>query len=471
MRINVISKLPPGFLKGLASKNAEIYLDCLDIISTMSGGLSFKEKYEDVKEQIRIYLEDTKVTVENEEDLSFSANLDKRPGEIISQMIKFGWLETDTKEGSFEKEVYITKYAHLLYTGFIKPVDTPKKVEFSNYIIAIYNLVRNRDTWENNPYYNFLKPIHEATESLSNALTEMNTYAKDMIAEMMAYDTYHDVTEALIRNTVDDFSEEFSRLSVRNIHWFRTGRPGNPGIIDGLESLLEEPDVISLMASEYGKENNTDELTSRQEVIDMLYGIIEFMQEKYDRLYNDIQMKIEKYVDTMIGRLRFIRQLHNEDGKENIAKLLEIIRLKLGAQEDMSDTDCLFSLYKQEIIDPDQACRKRETHTVHRQIVKNVKKLSTEDRERARKHLQEKAENPFSMEKVCTFVENNSVDGVLNSAEIPIEDKTKLLMLLAGAMYATNIHYRYQDTRSYHTDNNFAVKEFTLTKAPEEDAS
>ena len=47
MRINVLGKLPQDFFKGLASKNAEIYIDCLDIISTMNGSLSFKEKYED----------------------------------------------------------------------------------------------------------------------------------------------------------------------------------------------------------------------------------------------------------------------------------------------------------------------------------------------------------------------------------------------------------------------------------------
>ena len=100
MRINVLGKLPPDFFKGLVSKNAEIYLDCLHIISNMNGGLSYKERYDDVKDEIRVYLADAKVRVENEDDTSFSSNLDKQPGEIISQMIRYGWLETDTAEGS-----------------------------------------------------------------------------------------------------------------------------------------------------------------------------------------------------------------------------------------------------------------------------------------------------------------------------------------------------------------------------------
>ena len=464
MRINVLGKLPQDFFKGLASKNAEIYIDCLDIISTMNGSLSFKEKYEDVKERIRVYLEDAKVTVNNEEDFSFSANLDRRPGEIISQMIRYGWLETDTKEGTFEKEIYVTKYAHLLYTVFLKQIDSPKKIEFSNYIISIYNLVRNRDTWEDNPYYSFLKPVYQATEELSNALTEMNTYAKDMIAEMTIYDNYYDITEALIRNSVDDFSEEFSRLSSKNIHWFRTGRPGSPGIVDGLEGILEDTELIERMAAEYGRENNVNQIEARNEVLDMIYGVIEFMSDKYDRLYDDIRMKIERYVDTMIGRLRFIRRLHESDDRENLTKFLEAARIKLDLGEDLSDTDAVFDLYRQEIIYPEQVCRKREFHTVKKQVVKNVRKLEAKDRDKAIENLRKKADNPFTIEKVQEFIEENSKDGVMDSRDIALEDKMKFLLTLAGAMYSSGLGYKYSGDKNYHRSGDYRMKDFVLRK-------
>ena len=464
MKINVLGKLPPGFFKGLASKNAEIYIDCLDIISTMNGGLSFKEKYEDVKERIRIYLEDARVTVANEDDFSFSANLDKRPAEIISQMIKYGWLETDTQEGSFEKVVYVTKYAHLLYTDFLKRVDSPRKIEFSNYIISIYNLIRSRDTWEANPYYSFLKPVYQATEELSNALTEMNTYAKDMIADMSSYKTYYDITEALIKNSLDDFSEEFTRLSSRNIHWFRTGRPGSPGIIDGLEGILEDSALIERMWKEYARENNVNEIEAKNEVYDMIYGVIEFMADKYDRLYDDIRSKIEKYVDTAIGRLRLARRLSENNGRENLARFLMIAGKKLDRGEDLSDSDRVFDLYRQELLYPEQACRKRELRTVSRQAVKTVRRLDDNDREKAVKSLREKAENPFTAEKVRQFIEENSTDGVMDSRDMPLEDKIKFLMTLAGAMYSSGLGYKYEGAGGYHASGGYKVKDFILRK-------
>lgn len=464
MKINVLGKLPPDFFKGLASKNAEIYIDCLDIISTMNGGLSFKEKYEDVKERIRIYLEDAKISVANEDDFSFSANLDKRPAEIIAQMIRYGWLETDTQEGSFEKIVYVTKYAHLLYTDFLKQVDSPRKIEFSNYIISIYNLVRSRDTWDANPYYSFLKPVYQATEELSNALTEMNTYAKDMIADMSSYDTYYDITEALIKNSLDDFSEEFTRLSSRNIHWFRTGRPGSPGIIDGLENILGDLDLIGRMSKEYARENNVNEIEARNEVYDMIYGVIEFMSEKYDLLYDDIRAKIEKYVDTAIGRLRLARRLRENNDRENIARFLMIAGIKLEHGEDLSDSDNIFDLYRQELLYPEQACRKREFRTVSKQIVKTVRKLDDNDRAKAVRSLREKADNPFTSEKVRRFIEAHSEDGVMDSKDIPLEDKIKFLLTLAGAMYSSGLGYKYEGGRDYHTSGGYKVRDFVLRK-------
>lgn len=469
MRINVLGKLPPDFFKGLVSKNAEIYLDCLHIISNMNGGLSFKERYEDVKDEIRVYLAEAKVRIENEDDASFSSNLDKQPGEIISQMIRYGWLETDTAEGSFEKEIYVTKYAHLLYTSFLKQVDTPKKVEFSNFIISIYNLVRNRDTWIANPYYSFLKPVYQATEELSNALTEMNTYARDMIEEMMGCSSYYDITEALIRNTAAEFSEEFSRLSATNIHWFRIGRPGSPGIVDGLEEILGDPELIARMAVEYGKENHTDEIKARDNVIDMLYSVIEFMSDKYDRLYNDIQMKIEKYVDTIIGRLRLVRRMHENDNRENIAKVLEIMRIRLENGQEADDGDGFFDLYRQEIIDPDQACRTRESHTVEKQAVTHVAKISSEDRKKAAENLKKQAEDPFSLDKVCKFVEAHEKDGMMVSTDAPMPDRHGFMMILASAMYSSMLGFDYTGNPTYREESGYEVRDFILTRMEKEE--
>ena len=218
------------------------------------------------------------------------------------------------------------------------------------------------------------------------------------------------------------------------------------------------------MAAEYGRENNVNQIEARNEVLDMIYGVIEFMSDKYDRLYDDIRMKIERYVDTMIGRLRFIRRLHESDDRENLTKFLEAARIKLDLGEDLSDTDTVFDLYRQEIIYPEQVCRKREFHTVKKQVVKNVKRLDSKDRDRAIENLRKKADNPFTIGKVQKFIEENSTNGVMDSRDIALEDKMKFLLTLAGAMYSSSLGYRYSGEESRHESGDYRMKDFVLRK-------
>ena len=121
-------------------------------------------------------------------------------------------------------------------------------------------------------------------------------------------------------------------------------------------------------------------------------------------------------------------------------------------------------LYRQEIIYPEQVCRKREFHTVKKQVVKNVRRLEAKDRDKAIENLRKKADNPFTIEKVREFIEENSKDGVMDSRNITLEDKTKFLLTLAGAMYSSGLGYRYSGDKSHHRSGDYRMKDFALRK-------
>ena len=465
MRLNTIKKLPsPKFFSGVTSKNAEIYIDCLDILSTINHGLSYRIPYKDAEELIAEYLYMTKAVLSEEDGHQFSDNILQRPGEILSVLGKFGWIRKEMEEGSFDEIVYVTKEGRFLHT-LCKSIDNPPTVEFANIIINIYNIIHNRASWEENPYVHLLKPIYAGVKDLSESLMEMNTYIAETIKEMQVSRSYADVTENFIGFSAADFSSEFNRLSAQSIYFYRHGSGKDIGIIDGVQEIREDAGMFERIVAACAEEEKTDLLTARDQVNDMFDMILDFMDKGYENVYDNIKAKIQHYIEIMIGRFRYLRRLHSMDYGKDIRNTLEIVRIKLENGEDISDTDNIFTLCRQELLDPAQTVRERKSHVVKTQVVKRVERLSQKQKEEIIREMEKKAVSMYDLQHVDAFIRKQMRGtGIMRSWNVPLNTMEEFLYTMASAMYAYKLGYDMEIEPGYGEQNGYSIRRYTISE-------
>ena len=99
----------------------------------------------------------------------------------------------------------------------------PEREEFSSYIFNVYNILKDPDQWENDPYINGLRAVYRNAKLLSKALKRLATFIKKIIERMVQEETMESLTENILEYCEGDFIKEYARLTKQqNIHIYRS---------------------------------------------------------------------------------------------------------------------------------------------------------------------------------------------------------------------------------------------------------
>ena len=95
-----------------------------------------------------------------------------------------GWLEEDIDDATYEKHIIMTEQGVLL-SEFLQQLMKPEREEFSSYIFNVYNILKDPDQWEDDPYINGLRAVYRNAKLLSKALKRLATFIKKIIERMV----------------------------------------------------------------------------------------------------------------------------------------------------------------------------------------------------------------------------------------------------------------------------------------------
>ena len=99
---------------------------------------------------------------------------------ILRKFADFGWVEEETDSTTYERQITMPDNGIAL-AEFLQRLIKPPKEEYSSYIFVIYNLLKNHEQWENDPYVFALKEVYKNAKRLANSLKKLSTSIRSII--------------------------------------------------------------------------------------------------------------------------------------------------------------------------------------------------------------------------------------------------------------------------------------------------
>lgn len=460
---NVFDIAPSNFFNLLSSgSNQRVYSGCLlAIYEVYDQEITYRIPREKVRGALEQYLMDNHIEID---DPDFTG--DATPRNIASQILhrlsqpEVGWLHDEIDDTTYGHNIVLTEQGIAL-AEFLQRLMTPERAEFSGYIFDIYNRLKNRDQWRDNPYVNAVVAVYRNAKALSGSLKQLSTFIRDIIERMVKEETLESLTENIIAYCSGDFIREYSRLnSQQNIHLYRTS------IISSLDNMQKNKATCELTIKTCMEETGKNEEEAAELIDERISQTKKFLSDDYDNIMADISKKINVYLRIAVGRARFIqnRDVSVRGTVETVLKYLIDNTDGIGEKdlllEDMSD---LFSFDTDEYIDEDSLRyppnakmirRSQEMTTVV--ITEAEKKAALEEQERA-------AFNPYSKSLMKQFVDNQMKGrGYVTSDELPMDSDEDLLRALSAVAYGRDNGFSIKQRDGYLEKNHLMLHNFVI---------
>ena len=459
--MNLFSQLPEKFFHGLTSRNREVYVNCMERIYRMSGdAISYKMDASRVREAIAIYLMETQtVLVAEEEGEVFDEPVLLRPAAIIAQLIRYGWLARELQEDQYGEDIYITKPA-ILMLRFLEELEHPEIQEFTDVIYEIYSRLSDSHQWENDPYIYALRYVYKRERDLADGLRDLNTYVRDTVQALERENTYEAIVDNLIDYVGGGFIEQYARLLSprQNIHKYRRR------ILELLHSLRENGAVYELMLAGCMREEGL--VTKQQAEIrieDMFDQIEEFLDVRYQEILDDIRKKIERYILTLVARLRFVGRLAASGTRYSVEKVVRYFCESLDEADEEIDGPALFALFENAQLHEEAVTKPRMSRIVSGQVENEIEVLSDELAEKLLDEHRKAADDPYSENRIRIYTEHlMGKSKSLPVSEIPLATKEDFVSAMAIACYADANHFHMDVKDSYYENDSCRVRDYTL---------
>lgn len=460
--------IPSGFFNCLSSAgNQNIYSDCLLLIyEQYDREISYRILRNQIRDVLAIYLLEHHIHWEDLEEPSEEIkNYNDTANAIIRRFCSpsVGWLEEETDEATYEKYVIMTEPGILL-AEFLQQLYMPEREEFSSYIYDIYNTLKNKDQWQEEPYVNGLAHIYRNARLLSRSLKRLSTFIKRIIEKMVEEETLESLTENIMEYCEGSFVREYARLTKQqNIHIYRTY------IRKQLDEMKREPLLFEQLVQGCMQEEELEEYEAADMVLDRIDATRRFLVEDYDRIMMEIRHKIQLYLQLAVGRLRFLRN-RDSDARGSVEQTIRILVQEMqetGWKEELpAEMQPLFALERHEFLDTGSIRYPRQNHAIGRETTASVEEMTQEDIEKARRDQEKEAYNPYSKEKMKQYLDTVMKDReVLDSGELPLQSKNDLLCALSAAAYSQQNGYEIRALEGYVEADGLLLRRFEMKPA------
>lgn len=460
---NVFDIVPSNFFNLLSSgSNKRVYSGCLlAIYEVYDQEITYRIPREKVRGALEQYLMDNHIEID---DPDFTG--DSTPRNIASQILhklsqpEVGWLKDEIDDTTYGHNIVLTEQGIAL-AEFLQKLMKPERAEFSGYIFDIYNRLKNRDQWRDNPYVNAIVAVYRNAKALSGSLKQLSTFIRDIIEKMVKEETLESLTENIIAYCSGDFVREYSRLnSQQNIHLYRTS------IIQSLDRMQKNEATRQLTIKTCMDETGKTE----EEAVDLIDERVSqtkrFLSEDYDQIMSDISKKINVYLRIAVGRARFIqnRDVSARGTVEQVLKYLIENSDGIGEKDLLPEEfGELFSFDSDEYIDTDSLRFPPKVKQIRKSQEMTAVVITEEEKKRALEKQKAAAFNPYSKTLMEKFVKNQMKGrGYVTSDELPMDSADDLLRALSAVAYGKDNGFEIKKRDGYFENNHLLLHKFVI---------
>ncbi len=314
--LNIFNVVPQNFFNILASKNKEIYYDCLNILYELyDSKMGFDvSKEEAVSSLVDYFNNDEKF--DEEEAINMTSR--ERANFVLDKLYQTGWISIDT-DNDYNDTVSFRYYALTILEGFEKISTVEDDVtnygafEYRGYLFSIYSLLTKTSEQD---YGLVINQVYRLSAEFVSEIKKINLKLKDYILSISKNTEIKDLMEVLIDYKTQLVDKSYQRLKTYdNVDRYKRR------ILQQLEDIFGDEVLINKIVGEYMIDKNigyeeANYLVERSinETIDIFNNL--------DDLIDEIELKNKIYVNSTITKVKFL--LNNET--DTLGKLNYILK-------------------------------------------------------------------------------------------------------------------------------------------------
>lgn len=187
--------------------------------------------------------------------------------------------------------------------------------------------------------------------------------------------------------------------------------------------------------------------------IDLMFETIKkFLKDDYLRIIADIKHKLNLYITMALGRLRYLKN-HEVDMRGHVERTLKYMldmMTEAGLKEELpNQMSEMIRINQNKYIDAQSIRMPQNRKRVRQQSVTEIETLTEEDLYNLKKYMRKRLKPIFqkiTKQYIKTLIGNRHE---LSSAEVPLETKEDLLMILSAAAYAEENGFKIEIEEGY----------------------
>ena len=446
--MNVFDIIPSDFFNCLAGKsNNRVYADCLELIHNQNDKeISGRLERSYLRDVLAAFLLENHLDLTDEENNANAGN--DEANFVLRKFISVGWLEEYQDDSTFEKYIIMTDNGIAL-ADFLQKLKNPTTPEFSNYILNIYNRFKSKEFENKQELYNFiLKPTFSDAKALSSDLKKLSTSIKKIIEKMNHEGSLESLTENIISYCDGDFIKEYSRLvHQQNIHIYRN-------FITHKLDEMKQPEYFNLLCTE---------LLAEERVYEMIDSTKKFLHDDYNKIMDDIKLKINTYIHIAIARERMLRN----KGLDIRGVVEQTLRILISSENSSEKEELgnLFNIQKYEYVDQSSVMYPHKSQQILHNTESDYFELSKEEIERQKYILEQESHNPYSKDQMKKYMDDLFMQNeIIDNSQFNYSNKEDILKSLAAVSYAKENGYLIETDGTYIESENYITKHWRARK-------
>lgn len=471
--------IPENFFSLLTGKNKRLYLACLiEAFKAYEMGSILGIEKRVIVDELSDYLDNANFSFsredqdgEDEDEDEASSNNRSLAYFVLRRFEQCGWVYSEVTN-DYEEILNFTDNGITFVEALINCM--PWNIEsfdyneadfdddpllgfgdnnYNGFIHTIYSLLLN----SSEDYGLTIQEVFRNTKMLLRALRKLDSRMKDYITSVVDNSDIHDLIEKLMNYKAELIDHGYKQLKTGdNINKYRLS------IVTNLEDIeRNESKMYKVVESYLGKFKSSDEAYKKayqdiDEVIDVF--------NQLDDIIDEIDKKNTKYVDSTIGKIKFLlSEDDNTVGKLNdILKYIKIENANDHVDKAISKVNELFKLREQKYYNSEKSLytprgkyEKEESQYVD---------LSRFDLTSDLAEFLKTYENPYNDDVLEEFLNTHIVNGEFKASSYIKDDTTinEVLLVLYALIYGADKGLEFIKLDSRIENSKFIMPDFIL---------
>ena len=476
--------IPENFFSLLSGKNKRLYLACLiKTFKTYEMGSILGIDKKVIVDELTDYLEHSNLSFleedenENDED-SEEAKESKRSLAyfVLRRFEQTGWIYIDVT-GDYEEILNFTDVGITMVEAIMNltpwgsesfefnPDDWDNSFmeinsnEYNGYIYTIYTLLNN----PNGDYGLTISEVYRNTKLLIRALRKLDSRMKDYIESVVNNTDVHDLIERLMNYKVELVDNGYKQLKTGdNINKYRLS------IVTNLENIESNEAIMYKVTDNYLKRYQKMEVAYKRayrdidEMIDVFNDLDEFVTE--------IDKKNSKYIDSTIGKIKFLlSEDENIVGKiNNILKYIKYENKNNHIDKAIRTVNDLFKFRENKIYKSEKSLY--TPRGKYERVQGAYVDLSRFDLTSDTEDFFKTYENPYNDDAIKDFLYSHLIEGEFRASDVIGYDTPVdiVIMTLYALIYGSEHNFTLEKLDNYIHNVKFSMHDFLLKEEKED---